>query len=156
MPPLSSKCTAARKSVPTSKFHGKEAGDGYLPVYWPRNRDKGGRKKWGRGVLLRGLQTVNVNSTWESIIKMPVKDNAPHCILYSVARNVSECWSMYVWAGPGGDCNCTRDPLKWPSAWGLTVLSNINPHPPYMPYFHISPSWLSYGVATWCLCVCAS
>lgn len=29
-PPLSSKRTAANKSVPTSKFHGKEAGEGYL------------------------------------------------------------------------------------------------------------------------------
>lgn len=114
------------------------------------------KKKMRAGVLLGGLQTVNVNSTWESIIEMPVKDNAPQCILYSVARNVSECWSMYVWARPGGDCNCTRDPLKWPSAWGLTVLSNINPHPPYMPYFHIAPSWLSYGVTMWRLCLCAS
>lgn len=123
MPTLSNKCTVCQECVPTSKLHRKEAREGYLPAYWPRNR---GRWKTRVGVLLGGLQTVYINSMWESIIKMSLKNNALYSILYSSAKNVSECWGMYVWVCPKCDCNCVWDPLMWPSAWGLTLLSNIH------------------------------
>lgn len=64
-----------------------EAAEGNLPTYWPRNRFRGCEKQ-GQWVFRSGLQTV-----CESIIE----NNELYSILYSVAKNVPGCWSMYEW-----------------------------------------------------------
>lgn len=148
MPPLSNKCTVCQECVFTSKLHRTEAGESYLPTYWPRNGDRGGEKR-GWGVFLGGLQTVYINSVWESIIKTSVKNNAEYCILYSTAKNVSVCWSMCVWACPKCDCNCVQVPLMWPSAWGLCYQTST-PSTILSALLSFN-SWLSDTVAP---CVC--
>lgn len=95
MPPLTNSLPAV---FTYNQFHRAEA-EGYLPSYWPRNGDRGGAK-WGWGLFPVKLQTVYINSMWESIIKTSLKNNALYSILYSAAKNVSVCWNMYGWVCP--------------------------------------------------------
>lgn len=126
MPPLSNKCSACQECVPTSNSTEQRQERVTCQHTDPENGDRGGEKR-GRGVFLGGLQTVYINSVWKSIIKTSVKNNALYSILYSTAKNVSVCWSMYAWV-----CLSVTI-IVWESLWCDQLLEVLLYYQTYTP-----------------------